>query len=75
MQRRNFIALCRKLRQASFLLPKGMDGQKMKIRAGIETKGGIRRPVTGHLPNRQIRMAPPTIQLLRRDDSKWRKGV
>ncbi len=34
-----------KLRQASILLPKGMDGQKMKIRAEIETKGGIRRAV------------------------------
>ena len=31
-----------KLRQASFLLPKGMDGQTMKIRAEIETKGGVR---------------------------------
>ena len=34
-----------RLRQASFILPKGMSEQKMIIRAEIETKGGIRRPV------------------------------
>ena len=34
-----------KLRQASFILPKGLDGQKMLLRAEVETKGGIRKPV------------------------------
>jgi hypothetical protein len=34
-----------RLRQASFVLPKGMDGQQMVIRAEVETKGGIRRPI------------------------------
>ncbi|HZE71568.1 MAG TPA: hypothetical protein VE135_18845 [Pyrinomonadaceae bacterium] len=64
-----------KLRQASFILPKGMDGQKMKIRAEIETKGGIRRPVrwaSAQPPNADGSL---TIQLLRGDDKKWRKGV
>ena len=64
-----------KLRQASFLLPKGIDGQKMKIRAEIETKAGIRRPVnwaSAQSPNPDGSL---TIQLLRRDDDKWRKGV
>jgi hypothetical protein len=34
-----------KLRQASFILPKGMDGQKLLLRAELETKAGIRRSV------------------------------
>ena len=34
-----------KLRQASFILPKGLDGQKILLRAEVETKGGIRKPV------------------------------
>jgi hypothetical protein len=64
-----------KLRQASFILPKGMDGQKMKIRAELETKGGIRRPVrwaSAQPPNSDGSL---TIELLRADDKRWRKGV
>ncbi len=34
-----------KLRQASFVLPKGMDRQKLRLRAEIEGKAGIRRPI------------------------------
>jgi hypothetical protein len=64
-----------KLRQASFLLPKGMDGQKMKIRAEIETKGGIRRPVNWASAQPSNPDGSLTIQMLRRDDDKWRKGV
>jgi hypothetical protein len=64
-----------KLRQASFVLPKGMAGRQMKIRAEIETRGGIRRPV------RWASAQPPnpdgslTIELLAHDDKRWRKGV
>ena len=64
-----------KLRQASFILPRGLDGQKMKIRAELETKGGIRRPVhwaSAQPPNTDGSL---TIELLRADDKKWRKGV
>jgi hypothetical protein len=64
-----------KLRQASFVLPKGMDGQQLKIRAEIETKGGIRRPVrwaSAQPPNHDGSL---TMQLIRRDDKRWRKGV
>ena len=64
-----------KLRQASFVLPKGMDGKKMQIRAEIETKGGIRRPVrwaSAQPPNADGSL---TVELLRSDDKKWRKGV
>ncbi|HEY6120260.1 MAG TPA: twin-arginine translocation signal domain-containing protein [Pyrinomonadaceae bacterium] len=64
-----------KLRQASFVLPKNLDGQKMKIRAELETKGGIRRPVhwaSAQPPNTDGSL---TIELLRADDKRWRKGV
>ncbi len=64
-----------KLRQASFLLPKGMDGQQMKIRAEIETKGGVRRPVRWASAQPANPDGSLTIQLIRRDDKRWRKGV
>ncbi len=34
-----------KLRQCSFILPKGFEAQKMTLRAEVETKAGIRWPV------------------------------
>ena len=64
-----------KLRQASFLLPKGMDGQQMRIKAEIETKGGIRRPVRWASAQPVNPDGSLTIQLIRRDDRRWRKGV
>jgi hypothetical protein len=64
-----------KLRQASFVLPKGMDGQKMKIRAEIETTGGIRRPVRWASAQPSNPDGSLTIELIRRDDKRWRKGV
>jgi len=64
-----------KLRQASFLLPPGMAGQKMKIRAEIETKGGVRRPVRWASAQPANTDGSLTIQLLTRDDKRWRKGV
>ena len=64
-----------KIRQASFLLPKNSDGLKMKVRAEIETKGGIRRPVTWATAQPINPDGSISFQLLRRDDPKWRKGV
>jgi hypothetical protein len=64
-----------KLRQASFLLPPGMDGQQLKIRAELETKAGIRRPVRWAAAQPSNPDGSLTIQLLRRDDKRWRKGV
>jgi hypothetical protein len=64
-----------KLRQASFVLPKGMDGQQLKLRAEIETKGGIRRQVRWASAQPANPDGSLTIQLIRRDDKKWRKGV
>jgi hypothetical protein len=64
-----------KLRQASFLLPKGIDGQQLKIRAEIETKRGIRWPVRWACVQAANPDGSLTIQLIRRDDKRWRKGV
>lgn len=64
-----------KLRQASFVLPQGMDGQQLKIRAEIESKGGIRRPVRWASAQPANPDGSLTIQLIRRDDKRWRKGV
>ena len=64
-----------KIRQASFLLPKNSDGLKLKIRAEIETKGGIRRPVNWATAQRANSDGSIDVQLLKRDDPKWRKGV
>jgi hypothetical protein len=64
-----------KLRQASFILPLGMDGQQLKIRAEIETKGGIRRPVRWASAQPANPDGSLTIQLIRHDDKRWRKGV
>jgi hypothetical protein len=64
-----------KIRQASFLLPKGSDGLKLKIRAELETKGGTRRAVNWATAQSANPDGSLSFQLLRRDDSKWRKGV
>jgi hypothetical protein len=64
-----------KLRQASFLLPKNSDGLKFKVRAELETKGGIRRPIKWATAQPVNSDGSITFELLRRDDKRWRKGV
>jgi hypothetical protein len=64
-----------KLRQAAFILPQGMAGQQMKIRAEIETKGGIRRPVRWATAQATNPDGSLTIQLISNEDKRWRKGV
>ncbi|HEY8228268.1 MAG TPA: hypothetical protein VIG25_23585 [Pyrinomonadaceae bacterium] len=64
-----------KLRQASFILPKGMDGQRLNLRAEIESKGGIRRPVRWASEQPLNPDGSLTVELLRSDDKRWRKGV
>lgn len=64
-----------KIRQASFVLPKGSDGLNLKIRAELETKGGKRRPVNWATAQPTNPDGSLSLQLLRRDDPKWRKGV
>ena len=64
-----------KLRQASFVLPQGMAGHQMKIRAEIETKGGLRRPLRWAAAQPANPDGSLTIELMAHDDKRWRKGV
>jgi len=63
-----------RLRQASFILPAGMEGQQIKIRAEIETKG-IRRPVKWACAQQLNPDNSLTVQLKTFADAGWRKGI
>jgi hypothetical protein len=64
-----------KLRQASFVLPKGMEGQKMLLRAEIETKGGIHRPVCWACAQPLNPDGSFSFRLKPHSDPDWRKGI
>jgi len=64
-----------RLRQASFVLPEGLEGQKMRVCGEIETKGGIRRPVRWTCAQPLDADGALTIQLKPHSDRDWRKGV
>jgi hypothetical protein len=61
-------------RQASIILPKGMDGQQIKLRAELEVKG-VRRPVRWACQHPTNSDGSLTIRLKNGSDSGWRKGV
>jgi hypothetical protein len=63
-----------RVRQASFVLPQGMEGQPMRIRAEIETKG-IRRPLRWACAQPLDADGAFAIQLKTFDDRGWRKGI
>jgi hypothetical protein len=63
-----------KLRQANFILPKGMEGQKIKIRAELETNGVI-RPVRWATAQKLDNDGAFVFELKKFDDKGWRKGV
>ncbi len=64
----------RRNREVSIILPKGMEGRKMSVRAEIETKG-VRRPVRWACaqPLNPDGSFPITLRDL--DDRGWRKGI
>ncbi len=62
-----------KIRQAAFVLPSGMEGQKLRIRAEIETKG-VRRPVNWAC-EQPLDGGGYTFELARFDAPGWRKNV
>ncbi len=66
--------LAGQVRQASIILPQGMDGQQIRVRAELETKG-VRRPVRWacHQPTNPD--GSLTIRLKKGSDANWRKGV
>jgi hypothetical protein len=61
-------------RQASIILPKGMDGQQIKLRAELDVKG-VKRPVRWACHNPTNSDGSLTIRLKKGSDSGWRKGV
>ena len=64
-----------RLRQASFLLPPGTDGQSLVIKGEIEGRGGVRRPVRWACAQPTSGDGALTVRLKRHDDADWRKGV
>lgn len=62
------------LRQCSLILPKGMDGKQIKLRAELEVKG-VRRPVRWACHERTNSDASLTIRLKNGSDPDWKKGV
>jgi hypothetical protein len=64
-----------KIRQASFLLPAEMMGQKVLLKAEVETKGGIRRPVQWACAQPLEQDGSISLQLLPEKDKHWRKGI
>jgi hypothetical protein len=64
-----------RLRQASFVLPRGSEGQKLRLRAELETKGGVRRPVRWACAQPLEADGSLAVELLRLDDPRFRKGI
>ena len=64
-----------RLRQASFVLPRGLEGQKLRLRAEIELKGGVRRPVRWACAQPLEEDGSLAFELLRLDDPRFRKGI
>ncbi len=64
-----------KVRQASFLLPRGMAGGELRLRSELETKGGVRRPVQWACQQPLNADGSLTVTLKRADEAGWLKGV
>jgi hypothetical protein len=63
-----------RLRQASFRLPRALEGGTVRLRAEIETRG-VRRPVRWGCAQPVNADGSLDVRLLAADDPKWRKGV
>ena len=63
-----------RIREASLILPKQMDGQQIVLRAELDVKG-VRRPVRWACYERTNPDGSLTIRLKKGSDSDWRKGV
>ncbi len=62
-----------RIREASFVLPPGMEGQRLRLRAEIETRG-VRRPVNWAC-EQPLDHDGLVIELKPLDAPGWRKGV
>jgi hypothetical protein len=63
-----------RIRLASFVLPPGLDGRQVVLRAELETKG-VRRPVRWACAQPLNADGSLAVRLKRHDDNGWRKGV
>ncbi|HSD66713.1 MAG TPA: hypothetical protein VLF95_08430 [Vicinamibacteria bacterium] len=63
-----------RLRLASFLLPPGLGGSDVRLRAEIEVKG-VRRPVRWACAQPLDADGALVVRLKKPDDADWRKGV
>jgi hypothetical protein len=63
-----------KLRQASIILPKGLEGQQVILRAELEVKG-VRRPVRWACYEKTNPDGSLTVRLKKGSDTNWAKGV
>lgn len=64
-----------KIRQAAFLLPPDVTGGACKVRAELETKGGIRRHVQWACAQALEGDGAFGFTLAHAQDKRWRKGV
>jgi hypothetical protein len=63
-----------RLRLASFVLPAGLDGKDVVLKAELDTNG-VRRPVRWACAQPRSADGSMTIRLKRHDAADWRKGV
>jgi hypothetical protein len=63
-----------RLRQASLRLPEGLEGQTVRLRGEIETRG-VRRPLRWACAQPLGPDGSLDVALIRSDDPRWRKGV
>ncbi len=63
-----------KLRLASFVLPKGLEGQTVQLRAELETRG-VRRPVRWACAQSLTADGALEVRIKPHNDRNWRKGV
>jgi hypothetical protein len=64
-----------KVRQVSVLLPHEMGGSELRLRAEVETKGGVRRPIQWACAQPLTPDGSFSITLKKANEAGWLKGV
>ena len=64
-----------RLRLASFVLPPGLPGHEVTLRAEVETKGGVRRPIRWACAQPLEPDGSIAVRLKPSSDPDWRKGI
>lgn len=64
-----------RIRQASFVLPKGVEPRRMQLRAELEIRPGVRRPVRWACEQPLESSGAFAIELKGFNEPGWRKGV